>query len=133
MKTKFTEENTKKILESYYKEVEGSDAKINITASIGYQGLYETKCANVHINLTNDINIGNQMIKTERELSKDEVSEVFGIVLKNEGYEVSDISYDAGITSGTYIWDQGSYAYFSGITVSMEKLEKQKIRGGIIK
>lgn len=131
MEAKFTKENTIKILESYYKEVEGSDAKIDITTSIGCQGLYEEKCANVHINLTNSINIGSQKIKSERKLSNDEVREVFSIVLRNEGYEVSNISYDAGITSGTYIWDQGSYACFSGITVSMKRLEKQKIKGGI--
>jgi len=131
MKAKFNKENTIKVLESYYKEVEGSDAKIDITTSVGCQGLYETKCANVHINLTNSINVGSEKIKSERKLSNDEVSEVFRIVLRNEGYEVSDISYDAGITSGTYIWDQGSYSYFSGITVSMERLEKQKIKGGI--
>ena len=131
MEAKFTKENTIKILESYYKEVEGSDAKIDITTSIGCQGLYEEMCANVHINLTNSINIGSEKIKSEREISNDEVSKVFSIVLGAEGYEVSNISYDAGITSGTYIWDQGSYAYFSGITVSMKRLEKQKIKGGI--
>ena len=68
MEAKFTKENTIKILESYYKEVEGSDAKIDITTSIGSQRFSNIECANVHINLTNSINILNEKIKTERKL-----------------------------------------------------------------
>lgn len=131
MKVQFNKENTKKVLEGYYKEVEGGDTKIEIITTIGSQRFCDIESANVCIKLIHSIPIYGQLIESERELPKDEVKEVFGVVLRKEGYQVEDITYDARVSTGCYIWDQGEKSsYFNGITVSMKKKENQKIKGG---
>ena len=131
MRAKFTKENTIKVLDAYYKETEGADSKVDINTAIEYVGLYEDECAIVHIKLSHTINLVGEEIKVERELDKNEVFQVFNSILGNEGFEVNELQYDAGISSESYICDQGSSTpYFNGLIVKVTQKAIQKKIGG---
>ncbi len=48
-------------------------------------------------------------------------------MFQEDGYDVLSVYYDAGTTTGDY-FDRGTRSYFSGVTVEVKKLEKQKVK-----
>lgn len=128
MNLKFTKDQTEKVVKAYYKMYEGKEAKVSIVVSRGYEGRYETPCANTKIVVINEISVLGEQVTEEQTLSKEEVTDIFKITLNEEGYDVKNIYYDAGLTTEEYLTYSYPSTYFSGVNVEVEKAVGQKVK-----
>lgn len=128
MELKFTKEQMEKIIKAYYKIYEEKGVEVNIVVSRGCEGQYETPCVNVKVVVISEVSLLGVQAKEEKTLSKSEVTDVFKKVLNEEGYKVSNIYYDAGLTTTEYLTRSYPSTYFSGANVEVEKTVGQKVK-----
>lgn len=114
-------------IQNYYKEVENTDAKVKITAKREPIGLYETMGCVTRVEVTKKVTILGIEKEVKDYLTQDEVLGIFNELLKDRGYEVTSLSYDAGTqqqTVGYYMNEHTEYrAYFNGITLYVKQKE----------
>lgn len=123
------------LIEKYYKEVEGINSKVTISAKKVSQGYYETLGCEVKITVTKEENILGCIRKVKEELKQVEVLNILKHLMKDSEYEISSLMYDAGISSHCvgYLMNEHTeyFAYFRGITlnaikrVNAHKLERK--------
>lgn len=127
MKMKFDKDQVQQIIKMYYKTFEDSEVEVSSRAISGYEGIYEIPCTNVKFTVSQNVSCFGQNITSEVTLSETDVNSILKRMFHEDGYEVQSVHYDAGETTGDY-FDRGTRSYFSGISVEVQKLEKQKVK-----
>lgn len=127
MNLKFNKSQIQSIVKTYYKVFEDSDVEVSSEAVSGYEGIYEIPCTNVKFIVSQQVSCFGQKITSEVILSEGDVNAILKTMLQEDGYDVKNVYYDAGTTTGDY-FDRGTRSYFSGVTVEVKKLENQKIK-----
>ncbi len=127
MNMKFNKSQIQTIVKTYYKVHEGSEVEVSSEAVSGYEGIYETPCTNVRFKVSQQVSCFGQSVTSEVTLSEKDVNEILKTMFREDGYDVLSVYYDAGTTTGDY-FDRGTRSYFSGVTVEVKKLEKQKVK-----
>lgn len=129
MEINFKKKEVCELIEKYYKEVENKDAKVTINASREPIGLYETMGCVTRVQVTKKTNILGVETTVKENLTHDEVLGIFNELLKDSEYEITNLSYDAGIsgeTVGYYMSEHTEYrAYFNGITLYVKQKENE--------
>ena len=127
MELNFTKEQVIKILKSYYKIHEGQDVDIIINATKGCEGLYETPCVDVAVNVVSKLSILGELVEVKAKLEKDEIKNMFKVMLNDEDYNMQYLDYNTKFASieGTYN-ETEKIASFDGIVVGVKPNVKQK-------
>ena len=111
------------ILSNYFSKRLGKDIKVQERHLIRYVGYYEIRSAQVKLYYENEVNImGHKAIGTHY-ISNEELKVVLGELLPN--YTITNIDFNAGITTEGFFTSEHDIAYFEGIDISLK--EKQSI------
>jgi len=131
METKFSKQETIKLLEEYYEKLEGRKVKVSITAKAGTFGLYETKGCQTTIKVTETMAIAGMNKEVSYNLSKEDLSKNLKALFALYEFDVKGINIEDGLSSR---WEgygmmehQVETAYFNGITVNLEKNKGVKL------
>lgn len=125
MELKFNKESVKNLVEQYYKKYEDFDGKFNSScsvSSVGY-GMMETDVCVLSMKMVGTMKLLDQEISMTRELSDEDIKNVFSTLLEEQGYTVKEVSLDSGI-KGSYegfgIYETFvNKPYFNGVVVDV--------------
>ncbi len=128
MEIKMDEEKLKKILEMFYKKRKNIDCSINIKLDIDYD--YRGSTVDVYVIQERKINLVGEEFKITRNIAIDEISLVLNEILKEEGYEITNIFYNTEVKQVTTGWgpneDWHDEAILNDLTVQIKEIEKAK-------
>lgn len=117
-----------KIIKSYYKIYENTDADINIEVIKDSRGYYEEKYAKVNIIVKEKKEILGETIIFKSTLTEEEVKNIFKKVLQEENYDLVNLSYDTYIDIDEYFGSSSEKAKFRAIEIEVKSNQKQKIK-----
>lgn len=121
----YSKNDLKDLIKKYYLEMEGRDVKVSITSKSELVGFYGTNTCVTTIKVKESVTILGKTTTTEKVISKDELFNMFNIMLENEGYILSDLEYNSGIREecvGYYMNEHiESKPYFNGIILNVRK------------
>ena len=132
MELRFNEDSMKKVIEKYYMEYEDFDGKVITECNTGYvgYGMSEREDALVSIKIVGKLDVMGEKISMTRDVSSNDVLDIFKTVLGKSGYTVSDVSLDKGLKQTCEGYGMGermvSKPYFNGIVVKTS--EKQLVK-----
>ncbi len=132
MEVRIRRKDMKKLLEKYYKDKEDFDGVITIRCSLGIvgYGIAETDGAEVEVKLDGYLNVMGIMVPMKRTLSEEEVKGAISSILDDAGYQVTNVSYEKGISSAIEGYGLGEHTvkrpYFNGAVakVAIKTLSK---------
>lgn len=109
------------ILSNYFSKRLGKAIAVQERHSIECVGYHEDKISQVKLYYENEIDIMGHKAKSTHYISDEELEAAFGELLPN--YTITNIAFDAGITTEGYYTSEHDVAYFDGIDISLK--EKQ--------
>lgn len=105
VKLNLTTKEMEELLEQYYLESEGVEAKVHFYAETTYHGIYEDKIIEPRARVTRMINILGKQRSIEEVKYKDDIKKCLNECLNREGYSLENIvvhsDTDRGITSNS--------------------------------
>lgn len=129
---KFGKKEMKQVIEGYYKKYEDFDGTFTSACSlqlVGY-GMMEREDAVVSMKINGVLNVCGMEIEMSRDISEDDLVNVFSVVLGDIGYTVDNVVFDKGTTEvceGYYMNERMvSKPYFKGVSVKVR--EKSLVR-----
>lgn len=96
MKIKLKEENAKKVIEIYFRKYEQFEGSVVFEPSTKFMGPKHEECSYLSAKIIGTLSILGEKLPMERNIKEEELEEAFKVMLKEEGYGVSDIRYDNG-------------------------------------
>ena len=129
MEIKIARDSLKSIIETYYREMEGRNVKVTISAEgsyVGY-GVCESLACVTTIKLKEEIVLIGVKSIFETTLSKDNLTEIMSELLESEGFILESLSYDEGMETKGYLRDEYQEAYFKGLNLNVSKINKLKL------
>lgn len=125
MNLKCTKEEIMNLIEQYYLEMEGEHVKANIQAKKECVGFYEHETCMTTISIMREIELLGMKKEIEEVISKEKLKNILNTLLEKNGYVVTDLSYDDGVSStwvGHYTCERlVKQAYFNGIALTLEE------------
>lgn len=125
MEIKYSKNDLKDLIKKYYLEMEGQDVEVSITSKNELVGFYGTNTCVTTIKVKESVTILGKTTITEVVISKDDLYNMFSVMLESEGYSLSDLEYDSGIKEkcvGCYMNEHmESKPYFNGVILSVRK------------
>lgn len=128
MLLKITEEQTIKMIRSYYKVYEGIDVNVNIEAIKAYRGYYEEAYSHVNISVEMKKDLLGETIILESPLNDEEVKNIFKKILQEENYDITSFHYNAFIDNEEYLCHSCETAKFSGIEIEVKSNQNKKVK-----
>ena len=125
MKTTFSGEEVKRILEEYYKRLEGRNVTVEITSKKECTGLYETETCVTTFTVIERFNIAGINKKVETVLSEEEVNTNMKALFSLYDFDLNSLVIEDGLD--TEYEGYGTYEhrvlkpYFKGVTVDIQK------------
>lgn len=124
---KFGKKEMKQVIEGYYKKYEDFDGVFSSNCSlqlVGY-GMTEREDAVVSMKIKGKLSVLGMEVEMSRDVSEEDVFNVFRVVLDEAGYTVNSVTFDKGTTEEC----EGYYAnermvtkpYFKGVTVGVSQ------------
>lgn len=130
MEINFKRSEVCELIKKYYQEKEGADVTVRISASREPVGIYETITCVTRVVVTKKTTILGITSEVKENLTEEEVTGIFNELLKDTEYEITSLSYDAGLhqeTVGYYMSEHTEYrAYFNGITLYVKTRDENK-------
>lgn len=128
MEIKFKKCEVCDLIQRYYKEVENVDANVKISASREPTGIFEKMSCVTRIQVKKSTTVLGVKTEVTEYLTKEEVLGIFNELLKDSEYQITNLSYDAGVGSqsvGYFMNEHTEYrAYFNGIILYVKSKEK---------
>lgn len=99
MEIKFGKKEMVQVIESYYKKYEDFEGKVTAGCKSGWvgYGMAERQDAVVSIGITGNLSVEGILVPMVREVTYDEVFNIFKTVLGNQGYYVNNVTLDSGV------------------------------------
>ena len=129
---KFGKKEMKQVIEGYYKKYEDFDGTFTSACSLQLVGcgMMEREDAVVSMKINGVLNVCGMEIEMSRDISEDDLVNVFSVVLGDIGYTVDNVVLDKGTTEvceGYYMNERMvSKPYFKGASVKVR--EKSLVR-----
>jgi len=125
MEIKYSKNDLKDLIKKYYLEMKGQDVEVNITSKSELVGFYGTNTCVTNISIKEIVTLLNKKVTIEETISKDDLYNMFSVMLESEGYSLSDLEYDSGIKEkcvGCYMNEHmENKPYFNGVILSVRK------------
>lgn len=130
MEINFKKKEVCDLIEKYYKEVEGVEAKVTIRARREPVGIYETMECVTKVQVVKKTNVLGMEAEVKESLTEGEVLGIFNELLKDSEYEITNLMYKSGVspqTVGYFMNEHTEYqAYFNGITLNVKQKKNNK-------
>ena len=124
-KFKFGKREMKHVIEGYYKKYEDFDGVFSSSCSlqaVGY-GMSEHEDAVIEMKIKGKFNVLGMEVEMSRDVSDEDVFNIFRVVLGDAGYDVNSVTFDKGTTEmceGYYMNERiVSKPYFRGVIVGV--------------
>lgn len=131
METTFSKQETIKLLEEYYKRLEGKQVKVDISAKAGCIGLYETPGCITTIAISETMDIAGIKKDVKITLSEEEVTKQLRALFALYELDLKSLSYEDGISSSCEGYGMMEHtvrkAYFNGVRVNIEKMKSHNL------
>ena len=126
MEIKYSKNDLKDLIKKYYLEMEGQDVEVIITSKAELVDFYgNTNICVTNISIKEIVTLLNKKVTIEEIISKDDLYNIFNIMLENEGYILGNLEYDEGIKKvcvGCYMNEHmENKPYFNGVILSVRK------------
>ena len=126
MEIKIDKNQMKDLLEDYYRKYEQTEGTIEIKATKEYEGYYEEEVCAIQVNYIREIEILGKKVSLTTYLTKEEVQEIFNILLRDNGYVIENMRYDKGRRPNDYGGKEEPY--FDGVSFTVKSLNKKKVK-----
>lgn len=132
MELRFDKNKMKEIIENYYREYEYFDGKVTAGCSMGLvgYGMGEHEDAVVSIKVSGNLKVLGMDVPMTREVSSDELLNIFKTVLGSQGHTVSSVALNSGVNESCEGYGLGEHTvkrpYFRGVVVNVK--EKSLVR-----
>ncbi len=128
MEVNFTKEETMKLIEEYYRKLEGREVKAGVTAKKEYVGVYENEECQTTFTVTEKMEIAGMVKDVVIKLSPEEVERNLGALFATYDFHLTGMIINDGLEYEERTSIQA--AYFRGLTLNIERLkQKTKIKG----
>lgn len=125
MEIEFTKEETIKLIEEYYKKLEGRNVKITINAKKGYTGWYDNEACITTITVAEPIEIMGMRKEVKEIINEEQLKVILKALFDLYEFNLSNIVLNDGLNSRYEGYGMSEQvvksAYFKGITVHVQK------------
>ena len=132
MELKFDKKIVKSLVEEYYRDYEDFEGTFSSSCSmqsVGY-GMCEYEDCVVSMKMSGKVGLLGQKISIDKEISEEEISNIFSTLLSKKGYIVQSVSLVSGVDSSYEGYgmceELVKRPYFNGVMVNVK--QKQLIR-----
>lgn len=131
METTFNKQETIKLIEEYYRRLEGKEVKASITAKEACFGLYESKGCQTTVTVTESMEIAGIRKDVKTELGKEDLLTKLRALFSLYEFDLKGFDYEDGLSSRCEGFGMDEHVvskpYFNGITVRVEKQKQQNL------
>ncbi len=131
MQIDYTKEETLKLIEEYYKKLEGRDVKASVSSKKECVGFYEQDTCVTTFTISEEMEIAGMKKKVKQKISNDELNTLLKALFNLYDFELTDIVINDGINTE---WEgygmcehQVKTPYFKGITIDVKKKVNQTL------
>ena len=132
MNIEFTKEETLKLIEEYYKRLEGRDVVVSAKAKKECVGLYESTICVTNITVVEKIEILGMQKEFKETIDSDSLFSLIKALFELYDMEITSVSINDGINTKWEGWGCQEYKveqpYFKGITVSVKKKKNKAFK-----
>ena len=129
MKTTFSKEEIVKLLEEYYRRLEGRMVKVKISVKKDLVGFYESEECVTTFAIVEELDVAGIHKEVETVLSIDELKTNLGALFNLYEFDLVSLSLESGLTSTCEGFGMGEHVvkkpYFNGVTVEIKKSKNQ--------
>lgn len=125
MEINYTKEETIKLIEEYYKRLEGREVKANINAKKERVGFYETDECVTTVSVTEKMEIAGMQKDVKETISEEQLKVLLSALFALYDFELTGITLNDGLNSR---WEgygmvehEVKSAYFKGITINVKR------------
>ena len=127
MTTIFNKKESIKLIEEYYKRLEGRTVKADIKTQKALIGIYEQQGVMTTVSITEEMEIAGIKKTVSIDLTEEELRNNLAALFGLYGFQLKDMSLQDSLTSTGYGVDESLDAIFNGIKVELGKtVEKGK-------
>jgi len=127
MTTTFNKKESIKLIEEYYKKLEGRTVKADIKTHKALIGIYEQQGVMTTVSITEEMEIAGIKKTVSIDLTEEELRKNLAALFGLYGFQLKDMSLQDSLTSTGYGVDESLDAIFNGIKVDLGKtVEKGK-------
>ena len=131
MEIKYTKKDVIDLIKLYYKQLEGREVKVSITAKKDLVGRFENVACVTTIKVKEKINLFGKEKEVVEEISDMQLLNILNALLIDKGYKINSVYFDDGLVDKTVGYGicehTESSAYFKGIEVTVEKVMEQQV------
>ncbi len=125
MEVSFTKEETLKLIEEYYKKLEGKTVHAQAKATRGLVGYYEDEGCITEITVSEQMEIAGLNKEVKEEITPDKLRTLLKALFGLYEFEVLDVSLNDGLNSRWEGYGMAEHevktAYFKGMTLNIQK------------
>lgn len=125
MEIKYSQEDLKSLIKSYYLEKEGREVEVIIEVKKELVGFYSSMTGVTTVSLCEEITMLGKKVIGREEIKKDKISSILSELLESAGYTLDGITFDEGVNTvwkGSYMNEYQDYEpYFKGVRLNVSK------------